>query len=72
MKTEDKYKELIDISKKHMLEVKDYEHSTKHVDDVVKYTKELINSMDVGVNEDVCIIAAYWHDVGRIKGNTGH
>ena len=69
---ENKYKDIIDIAKNYMKCIKDYEHNIHHVNDVVKYTKLLIKEIDLDINIDVCIISAYWHDVGRIKLDQGH
>ena len=70
---EKKYKDLIDIAKRYMQNIKDFEHDINHVNDVVYYTERLIEKLDKSViNIDVCIISAYWHDVGRIKGNEEH
>ena len=52
--------------------IKDYEYNINHMNDVVSYTKELLNNINLEINIDVCIISAYWHDVGRIKINEGH
>ena len=67
-----KHNDIIDIAKKYMQGINDYEHNMNHVNDVVYYTKELIKNLDLDVDEEVCIISAYWHDVGRIKVNEGH
>ena len=67
-----KHNDIIDIAKKYMQGINDYEHNINHVNDVVYYTKELIKNFDLDVDEEVCIISAYWHDVGRIKVNEGH
>ena len=75
-KIEQKYKKLISIAKEYMKKIQDYEHNIYHMYDVVSYTKELINHLNLdiyeSINLDVCIISAYWHDVGRIKINEGH
>ena len=52
--------------------IKDYEYNINHMNDVVSYTKELLNNINLEITIDVCIISAYWHDVGRIKINEGH
>lgn len=69
---ENKYHELIQKAKEYMRKITDYEHDISHMYDVVNYTKELLNSIELDVNKDVCVISAYWHDVGRIKINEGH
>lgn len=72
MDTENKYSDLIELSKNYMRTIKDNEHNVNHINDVVNYTKELLNVVNIKVNKDVCIIGAYWHDVGRTKLSVGH
>lgn len=67
---EEKHKEIIDIAKDYMNSIKDNEHNTAHMIDVVNYTKELLEHIDA--DKEVCIISAYWHDTGRAKLNEGH
>lgn len=69
---EQKYNKLIETAKGYMKSIKDYEHNINHMRDVVSYTKELLNIIDLEINIDVCIIGSYWHDVGRIKIDEGH
>ena len=69
---ENKYHELIQKAKEYMRKITDYEHDISHMYDVVNYTKELLNSIELDVNKDVCVISAYWHDVGRTQQNKGH
>ena len=69
---ENKHKNIIDIAKSYMIKIKDNEHDINHMNDVVKYTKELLSKVDDDLDKEVCVIAAYWHDVGRIKINVGH
>lgn len=69
---EKKYYKLIDAAKKYMNSINDYEHDINHMRDVLFYTKELLNNLNLDINYDVCIISAYWHDVGRIRENKGH
>ena len=69
---EQKYNKLIEKATEYMKNIKDYEHNINHMDDVVSYTKKLLNNINLEINIDVCIISAYWHDVGRIKINEGH
>lgn len=69
---EKKYKKIIDIAKKYMSSIEDYEHDINHMNDVIFYTKELISKLNIECNYDTLIISAYWHDVGRIKKNDGH
>ena len=69
---EDKYKDLINKAKEIMSDINDYEHNINHTLDVVEYTKELIDKLNIDIGVDICIISAYWHDVGRIKKDQGH
>ncbi len=69
---ETKHKKIIDIAKNYMNMIKDNEHDINHMNDVVNYTKELLNNIDDEIDKEVCIICAYWHDVGRIKYQNGH
>lgn len=71
-KIEKKHNILIEIAEEYMKSINDYEHNINHMNDVVSYTKELLNCLNIDINIDVCIISAYWHDVGRIKINEGH
>ena len=67
-----KYEKLINKAKEYMNQITDYEHGINHMQDVVDYTYELLNKVKIDVNREVCIIAAYWHDVGRTKCDFGH
>ena len=69
---ENKHKDIIDIAKKYMSSIKDNEHNINHMIDVVNYTKELLELISENIDREVCIISAYWHDVGRIKLTNGH
>lgn len=69
---EKKHSKIIKIAKNHMKSILDPEHDINHMNDVVKYTKELLDNLDDSINKEVCIICAYWHDVGRIYQNNGH
>ena len=69
---EEKYYDLIQIAKDYMSNIQDYEHNMTHINDVVSYTKELLNCISEKANAEVCIISAYWHDVGRTKCGKGH
>ncbi len=69
---EDKYHDLIHIAREYMQSIQDYEHNIHHLNDVVYYMKELIQKLDMDIHVDVCIVSAYWHDVGRTKVSTGH
>lgn len=68
---ENKHKELINIAKDYMRKVDDPKHSISHMESVVKYVKEILE-VEEEADKEVCIISAYWHDVGRIYGPKGH
>lgn len=72
LEIEKNYSKLIETAKEYMKSIKDFEHNINHMNDVVLYTKELLNNINLGINADVCVISAYWHDVGRIKVDEGH
>ena len=55
-----------------MSKITDYEHDVNHMQDVVNYTYELLHSVKINVNNEICIICAYWHDVGRMHCKEGH
>jgi HD superfamily phosphodiesterase len=67
-----KHKSLINKAIEYMSMINDYEHDIKHMNDVVFYTYELLDSLNINVNKDACIISAYWHDVGRIHCDKEH
>lgn len=69
---EEKYKDLINIAKEHMYTINDSEHDINHMNDVVEYTKKILSNINEQLDEDACIIGAYWHDVGRTKIQDGH
>lgn len=70
---ENKYYELIKIAKEYMASItEDKEHDINHMNDVVNYTKKILSNIKENVDYEVCIIAAYWHDVGRTKISKGH
>ncbi len=68
---EEKYRTLIDKATEIMGKVPDPKHSVSHMESVVKYTKEIL-AVEHEVDMEVCILSAYWHDVGRIEGEKGH
>lgn len=68
---EEKHKKLISIAKDYMSKVDDPKHSTDHMESIVKYTKEILE-FEKEADKEVCIISAYWHDVGRISKEKGH
>lgn len=55
-----------------MSKITDYEHDINHMYDVVNYTYELLEKVKINANNEICIICAYWHDVGRIQCTDGH
>lgn len=67
---ENKHKVLIEKAINTMKLVEDPKHSLSHVLQVVEYTKEILKSVEA--DNEVCIISAYWHDVGRLEQDKGH
>lgn len=66
-----KNKELIDIAiEKIKVCERDPLHFIGHTTDVVNYVKELLEK--IPADKEICIIAAYWHDVGRSVTDKGH
>lgn len=61
---EEKNKVLIEKAIEIMKQVPDPKHSFSHMEAVVKYTKEILETVEEA-DKEVCIISAYWHDVGR-------
>ena len=68
---ERKHEKLINIAIEKMKLSQDPKHNLVHVLDVVEYSKEILET-EHEANKEVCMIAAYWHDVGRIQQNKGH
>lgn len=65
-----KHEQLISLSTQYMKKVKDDIHSISHVLDTIDNVKEILKYVDA--NREVCIISAFWHDVGRSVQNDGH
>lgn len=66
-----KNKKLIDIAIEKTKKLDDdLLHFIGHTHDVIDYIKELLENYEA--NKEVCIIAAYWHDVGRVVVDEGH
>lgn len=66
-----KYKILLQKAIEIMKEVPDSKHSLSHMESVVQYTKEMLETVEEA-DKEVCLISAYWHDVGRKIQNEGH
>lgn len=60
----EKHKILIDKAINIMKGISDPKHSIIHTKSVVEYTTKILENEEKA-NKEVCIIAAYWHDVGR-------
>lgn len=71
LEIEKKHETLIKIAIEKMKLSKDAKHNLVHILDVVEYTKEILET-ESKANKEVCIIAAYWHDVGRLQKGEGH
>ena len=67
----EKHKVLINRAIQIMETVEDIRHSLSHVENVVKYTMEILEHEE-NANKEICIISAYWHDVGRSIQSKGH
>lgn len=68
---ERKHEKLINIAIEKMKLSKDPKHNLVHVLDAVEYSKEILET-EHEANKEVCMIAAYWHDVGRLQQDEGH
>lgn len=68
---EQKYKTLLQKAIEMMKTVPDSKHSLSHMESVVQYTKEILETVK-DADKEVCLISAYWHDVGRKIQNEGH
>ena len=57
-----------------MDKITDAEHSIVHTEDVVYNTARILFALKITDQEiiDICIIGAYWHDVGRLYCSKGH
>ena len=67
----EKYKDLIDKAINIMKEMNDSVHGLSHVENVVANTIEILKE-EKEADKEVCILSAYWHDVGRLYGKEGH
>ena len=67
----EKYKDLIDKAINIMKEMNDAVHGLSHVENVVANTIEILKEEN-DADKEVCILSAYWHDVGRMYGKEGH
>lgn len=66
-----RHKILLEKASDIMKQVQDPMHSLSHMESVVKYTIEILKHGEQA-NKEVCIISAYWHDVGRIVQKKDH
>ncbi len=69
---ENKYQNLIFLSKQYMLKLTDSEHDSKHIEDVISNIYKLTSKLKIDFDLEVCILSAYWHDVGRTIQGPGH
>ncbi len=70
-KIEKENKRLIEKAIEFMKQVLDPKHALSHMESVVEYTKEILSKMEEA-DKEVCLISAYWHDVGRMIQEKGH
>ncbi len=68
---EEKNKILIKKAIEIMKQVSDPKHSLSHMESVVQYTKEILENVEEA-DKEICLISAYWHDVGRSVQEKGH
>ncbi len=68
---ETKHQILLQKAIEFMQQVTDPKHSLSHMEAIVNYTKEILEKIPEA-DPEVCLIAAYWHDVGRIVQEKGH
>lgn len=69
---EEKHQKLLIKAMDIMKSISDKEHDIIHMNNVLVNTKDILSRIDVSVDREVSIIAAYWHDVGRSVTNKGH
>lgn len=69
---EEKHQKLLSKAIDIMKSISDKEHDIIHMNHVLMNTKEILTLIDVSVDSEVSIIAAYWHDVGRSITEFGH
>ncbi len=68
---ENKYSNLIQKATQIMDSIPDPKYSVVHMKSIVNFTKEILQT-ETSADAEACILAAYWHDVGRINGEKGH
>lgn len=66
-----KYRNLIAKAINTMKGINDSVHGLAHVENVVANTIEILKEEN-DADKDVCILSAYWHDVGRVHGKEAH
>ena len=72
LQIEKKHKKIINRALQILSNSSDCEHGLPHTLDVVCYTKKLIDMLDCKFDKEVCLVSAYWHDVGRVFSNKDH
>lgn len=68
---ENKYNKLINRALTMIEELDEPVHGIGHIKGVVENTILLLAKEPIA-NKEVCILSAYWHDVGRKYGKKGH
>ncbi len=66
-----KYEDLINKAMKIIEEIDEPVHGIGHINGVVENTISLLQHYPLA-DKEVCILSAYWHDVGRKYGKKGH
>ncbi|MCL2444698.1 HD domain-containing protein [Candidatus Saccharibacteria bacterium] len=72
---QDKYRDLIEKAREYVLVIgdSDREHGWRHIEDNVWFLTELMEDVEEEFDAEVCVVAVYWHDVGRVDGGMeGH
>ena len=64
------HQEVINLGIKNTLLVRNCLHDIVHVKDTVGNCREILKEVDADSN--VCLVSAYWHDVGCAHGEYGH
>lgn len=67
----DRKEKAIKKAKQLIEEMSDVAHPVSHMEQVLKYSKEIANH-ETNVDTDILEIAIWWHDVGRIHVDEGH
>lgn len=67
-----KHEKIVNLSKIYMNDIKDFEHDSNHIQDVIQNIIKIASNLNKYFDIEVCVIAGYWHDVGRTIKNDSH